>query len=103
MEEDLVEPYEEDFEWWEILLLMGFRYCRTSILVAAPAGYRVPWQVATHPAAAGKTVTVVELNQVAAPNPELIAHEYHFRMPKSPDDVDLRARYQNVMRNYLPL
>jgi hypothetical protein len=103
MEKDLVEPFEQDFEWWEILLLMAFRYCRTSILIIAPAGYRVPWQVATHSAAAGKTATVVDFNQVAGPDLGLISHEYQFEMPKTKDEVDLRARYQNVMRNYLPL
>jgi hypothetical protein len=102
MEEDLVDAFEQQFEWWEILLLMGFRYCTKSILVVAPTGYRIPWQVSAHASAHGKSAVVVDWNKMAGPDIGLLEYKYLFQFPKSKQEVKVTERYASVMRSYIP-
>jgi hypothetical protein len=102
MEEDLVDAFEHEFEWWEILLIMGFRYSAKSILVVAPTGYRIPSQVWAHSSALGKSAVVVEWNKMAGPDVELLQYDYLFQFPKSEQEVNLKERYGKIMRSYVP-
>jgi hypothetical protein len=101
IEPDLVDDFRRRLQWWEILLLMGLRYCSRHAIVLGPDGYRIPWQVSSHPYATGKRVFFMNWNSVRREDMALLQFTYQFFYPKN-EGISLTERYANVMRNYLP-